>query len=144
MEGVPSWAGTAPQWAMFVTLVIAVLKMWPTYRKADHDDRRLSMDEAAALRREAAKLREEVRNLGDSLNDCEEECRKEIKGLHEEMWGLRKQHIAEQISLINVILKSVDAPELHSLLEVLESLKMRLATAAIAKEQGDRDNAERS
>jgi hypothetical protein len=92
---------------------------------------------------DATGLRKEVKDLHSELNKCEEECRADIKKLQEEIWGMRKQHIAEQISLINIILKTTDAPELHGLLAVLEDVKLRLAVAAIAKETEDADRAER-
>lgn len=41
--------------------------------------------------------------------------------LHQELWGDKRQRVQEQISLINTIISTVDAPELKQLLRVLES-----------------------
>jgi hypothetical protein len=60
------------------------------------------------------------------LHKCEDECADKIKKLHEEMWGEKRQRVTEQISLINVILNSVDAPELKTLMKTLESVQRSL------------------
>jgi septal ring factor EnvC (AmiA/AmiB activator) len=81
---------------------------------------------------------EEVGELRKELKQCEEECRakldaadvkldaaqKKIKELDQELWGEKRQRVAEQISLINVIISSVDAPELKAILKTLESVQM--------------------
>jgi hypothetical protein len=71
---------------------------------------------------------DEMRKLRDELKRCEADCAIAIKNLHLEVWGLRKQNIADQIALINVILNNVNAPELKALLLTLESVQVHLTT----------------
>ena len=72
-------------------------------------------------------LTNEVASLRGELHKCEEECRKDIKALHEELFGMRKNHIAEQLAFINILLRSVDSPELSVLRSTLERVQDSLA-----------------
>lgn len=76
---------------------------------------------------------QEVGELRKELRQCEEECRgkldaaeKKIRTLDQELWGEKRQRVTEQISLINVIIASVDAPELKAILNTLESVQMAM------------------
>lgn len=89
----------------------------------------------ADYKKEAAENEKALRTL---LKDCEEECRKDIKALHEEIFGMRKQNITEQISFINILLRSVDSPELHILRETLERVQISLVQAQVLqRDEGD-------
>lgn len=134
LSHIPDWAGTVPQWFLFATVLIAAMKLIPVLRQQ-------SMDKETS---DVNGLRTELREMRAALKECQDECeaatkeaQKEIRGLHEEMWAMRKQNIAEQISLINIILQSVDAPELRSLLSVLENVGGRLAVAAATHKERD-------
>jgi len=122
--------GTVPQWGLLAAVIIALIRLVPTWRAQSLKKRK---DDIDGWRDECEKLRAE-------LERCEAQCRKEIGDLHDEIFGLRKQHIQEQISLINVILQSVDAPELKTLLKMLESVQITLQAQRAAhrehKEEG--------
>lgn len=81
-------------------------------------------------------LTSEVASLRKELHECEEKCRTDIRKLHEEIFGMRKQNIAEQISFISILLRSVDSPELQILLRSLENVQGSLREANILKEDG--------
>lgn len=78
-----------------------------------------------------------VEQLRKELHDCEENCREDIKKLNEELFGMRRQNIAEQISFINVLLRSVNSPDLHILLRTLENVQGSLVQAKILTEEGE-------
>jgi hypothetical protein len=128
-----NWLGSPAQVAQLVLLLIALVAAWPKLRQQTLD--RQSRIEAAKTeeikeyKAEVRSLKGEIKVMCDELRDCEEECAKELRRMHEEIWAMRKQNIAEQISLINIILKTVDAPELHALLEVMEKIKAQLTVA---------------
>lgn len=83
-------------------------------------------------------LTTEVQTLRAELHTCEEQCRNDIKKLHGELFGMRKQHIAEQISFINIIIRSVESPELQLLRQTLERVQASLETARILQQdEGD-------
>lgn len=123
----PDFIGTLPGWITAAStttgvaaIIIAYLRRGVSLRglqNADDADRRDHIaEEMAALRANVAALRTE-------LHTCEEECRVQIGKLTEELWGEKKQRVAEQISLINIILDSVDAPDLQKLRVTLESIQ---------------------
>lgn len=125
---VQPYIGTVPQWGMFLAVMLAFLKLAPVWRKQTFDQSNTEIARAETL---AATYRAEVQTLRKELRGCEEECAAELKALHEEMFSMRKSNIQEQISLVNVILRSVDAPELKTLLAVLEQVKGTLAANQI-------------
>lgn len=112
--------GTLPQWGMFAAttalLLLAVIKIIPQIRAQSLESKQQDIE---GWREECHKLRSELRS-------CEEECDRRLKALEDELFGLRRQHLAEQISLINVIIASVDAPELRTMLKTLESVQAHL------------------
>ena len=83
-------------------------------------------EEVKSLRSEVVAARSEVAIARKELADCEEECRTKIREIERELWGEKRQRVAEQISLINLILQSVDAPALKTLLRALESARMQI------------------
>lgn len=120
----PIPVGTLPQWAVVAAIVIALIKIIPILR--EQKLKRIAEQEMG-WQKECYNLREELRR---QRQECEEEHRlnrQKIAELEETIHGLRKQHIQEQISLINTILRSVDSPELKSLLVMFESVKASLA-----------------
>lgn len=125
--------GTIPGWITSAG-VIALLGIVLRYRLGS---RRLSIegqkqhDADAADRRdhiaeEMAALRTNISLLRKELHDCEEQCREQIRDLQEELWGEKRQRVAEQLSLINIILDKVDAPDLQNLRATLESIQVGL------------------
>jgi hypothetical protein len=116
----PDWAGTAPQWAILAAVLIALIKTWPLIQQ--------QLIAAAEGRRSAYYKR--IAELEAAVRKCQEECAadkddmlQQIKGLHEELFGLRKQHIQEQISFARAILDSLgrESPQLNILLRALEN-----------------------
>lgn len=84
-------------------------------------------DDRLSIETIAATLREELKQCRESCEEADKRAKEEHARLQEEMFGLRKQHLAEQISLINVIISSVDAPELRTLLKTLESVQAHVS-----------------
>jgi hypothetical protein len=98
----------------------------------------------------------QVVGLREELEACETKCERRIDALeaeHErriaklerrnkellrEVWGEKTQRVAEQISLINVILRTVDAPELKTLMKTLESIQRQ--QIAPPEDNGNGDN----
>lgn len=93
------------------------------HRKVDTDSHAEQVKQYAET---CSELREEVRKLTDRVHECEESCARETKALNEELLGLRRQHVQEQISLINSIIQSVDSPLLKSLLKNMETVRNSL------------------
>lgn len=120
------FVGTLPGWITaggISTLVIAYWKRGIAVRRLDNEDRADRRDHIAE---EMEALRQNIKELRDELHACEEQCRQDIGKLTEELWGKKRQRVAEQISLINTILNTVDAPQLKTLLATLESIQVRL------------------
>jgi hypothetical protein len=145
---IPEVLGTIPQWitAASITAFLGVIGRWHLGKvklsiaarevevsaikvtNADEADKRDHFaDEMTALRGEVTHLRNE-------LHECEDQCRREIKSLQNELWGEKRQRVAEQISFINLILNSVDAPELKTLLTTLEKTQIHLIQGLPAEE----------
>lgn len=82
-------------------------------------------------------LTSEIGNLRRELHDCEEKCREDIKKLNEEIFGMRKMHIQEQISFISILLRSMDSPDLQNMLKALERVQDSLAIAKLRSEAND-------
>lgn len=117
-ESMPPWAGNLPTWFVFAAVVIALIKMWPSLHKINLD--------ATAQKRSGytARITELEGKLEDQKKECderEERLMGEVKSLHEEIFGMRKQHIQEQISFVRAIISSIDAPQLQTLLRALEN-----------------------
>ncbi len=131
LNSLPDWAGTVPQWGLFAAVLIAIIQTVPKLRQQTMDKEITDME----------RYRLEVVGLRDELKTCEEQCAKDLRDLQEELWGMRKQNIAEQISLINIILNSVDAPELKAMLKVLENVRSTLSARGLAETVVNRNGA---
>lgn len=126
----PDALGTIPQWiaaASTTTIAGALVALITAYWKrgvslkalanADKADRRDHMaEEMAALRTNVAGLRQE-------LHDCEANCATEIKKLQEELLGEKRQRVAEQISLVNIMVDIADEPTRKKLMAALDSMQ---------------------
>ena len=119
--------GTIPGWITSGGMIVLVWHFL-RHRQAmtglrNVDENNIRDHYAKELTRNTAvveQLRQELKVARDELNDCEEECRRKIKELEEQLWGEKRQRVSEQIALINLILKNVDAPELQTLKDMLE------------------------
>lgn len=123
--GIP--LGTAAQVGTFGLIFMALVGAYVKLR-----DRGMTHAEVMC-----GQLTNEVSSLRQELHSCEEQCREDIKKLHEEIFGMRKQAIAEQISFISILLRSVDSPDLHRMLNTLENVHNSLVEAKVLKEDGD-------
>jgi chromosome segregation ATPase len=108
--------GTIPQWGMFVTFLVAILGVWLKLRQQQFD---FSSSDRKTLG-------DKIQRLEKKVEDCEareQERIGEIKELHEEIFGLRKQHIQEQISFARAIIESLgkESPQLNVLLTAMEN-----------------------
>lgn len=120
--------GTVTQIGTFLAVVIALIGAYVKLR-----DRGMTHAEVMC-----GQLTTEVANLRKELHICEEGCRKEIKKLHEEIFGMRRQAVAEQLSFINILLNTVDSPELKILRETLERVQGSLIQARmLQQDEGD-------
>lgn len=136
----PDLIGTIPQWLTFggvATILGIVLRYRLGLRKLAVEADQVKVNARQVDNADAADVRdhfaEEIQNLRAELQRCEADCDRRIgiaeariRALDEELWGEKKQRVAEQISLINVILNTVDAPELKALLRTFESVKTHL------------------
>lgn len=123
MSSLPSWAGTVPQMitaagilSLLGTVILALFKLIPALRAQSLESKQQDIEG----------WREEARGLRTELKECEEECDRRLKKLEEDLWGEKRQRVAEQISLINTIVASVDAPELKTMLRTLESVQSHM------------------
>jgi len=127
-KDLPAWFGSVPQWGMFILLLIAVVRTSPQWLE--------SLIKAAQARRDRTQTR--ITELEKAVKECQDECAKQtqvlndtIRDLEEQMHGMRRQHIQEQISLVNAIIESVDNPLLKKMLGALESVRQNLPVVAI-------------
>lgn len=104
------YIGTFPQWMLVIAVVTAAIKLIPRMKE-------LKIGEAAALRGE----------LTEQSIACEKlksELHKRIDELLTQLWGEKKQRIAEQVALIGLIMKSApDTAEFQGMLRVLEAVR---------------------
>lgn len=116
--------GTIAQVGTFLAVIVALIGAYVKLK-----DRGMTHAEVMC-----GQLTSEVAKLRLELHTCEEVCRKDIKKLHEEIFGMRKQHIAEQISFINILIRSVDSPELQILRQTLERVQGSLQTVQVLQQ----------
>lgn len=116
--------GTIAQVGTFLAVIVALIGAYVKLK-----DRGMTHAEVMC-----GQLTSEVAKLRLELHTCEEVCRKDIKRLHEEIFGMRKQHIAEQISFINILIRSVDSPELQILRQTLERVQGSLQTVQVLQQ----------
>lgn len=108
--------GTVPQWALLAAVVLGLFKLIPAIRAQSLESKQQDIEG----------WREEAHSLRAKLEECEEDCDRRLKKLEAELWGEKRQRVAEQISLVNVIIESVNAPELKAMLRTLESVQSHL------------------
>lgn len=116
VNDLPVWAGTVPQWGMFVLLAIAVVRVSPQWLSSL----------LTATQNKRASQGKRITELEEAVRFCREECDRQTEILHNELHGMRRQHVQEQISLINTIIQSVNAPQLKLFLRTLESVQRDL------------------
>jgi hypothetical protein len=104
--------GTLPQWLLLIVIGIGFAK-WLFPWRAD-----------------------EMRLLRAELKKCEEDCDLKIKRLEEDLWGEKRQRVSEQISFLNAIINSIDAPELKTMLKSLESVQSQFRVQRIIENGG--------
>lgn len=101
-------SGSPPQWGLFALALIAFFRFVIPWRQQ-------SIDSGIQYRRENKDLLERVIK-------CERECEEHKKELREEIFGMRKQQMQEQISFARAIIDSLpDNPHLKLLLTALEN-----------------------
>lgn len=145
----PQWVGTPSQVGLLLvvigTVLIAYIKVWPVLLEARITERH----------KERQELRARITELEKAVEDCRRECDRqtallqdEIGDLQETIYGMRRQHVQEQISLINAIIESVDNPVLKKMLGALESVRSNLPGVKIIPGAGagrnEDDDAERT
>lgn len=123
LNHLPPWTGSVPLWALFVTVLVALIKAWPKLRE-------LTIKEKASI---ADRYSIRIKELAEEIRECrrlcdEQEARqlRKIEVLQDKISGMQRQHVQEQISLINAIISSVDSPQLKGLLRALESVQVAL------------------
>lgn len=134
LKGLPNWVGSVPQWGMFILLLIAVVRTSPQWLGVWSNMKLQASNRVATRITELeSNLREAHRDYDEKIQKCRDDCDKQTKFLQDEIGdledaiaGMRKQHIQEQISLINTIIESVDAPQLKLFLRTLETVQRNL------------------
>lgn len=101
----------------------------------DKDIRDHYAKEVERYANETSALRQELNVARDELADCEAECARKMKQIEEELWGEKRQRVSEQISLINMILKQVDAPELATLRDMLERTASHMVRVQVLEQR---------
>lgn len=134
----PEWIGSPSQFGLLVIVFAAFLRWSLPWRK-------MSIDEGTQIRKELreelVKVRGEHKVCEDALRSAQKELgvlRDEVNDLENRVAGLRRQHVQEQISLINSIIESVDAPQLKTFLKTLESVQRSLPRIEIEEQRNER------
>lgn len=130
----PTWAGSVPQWGLLATIVLAFFKLWPVLRQQTID---VNNEQVKLYAETCTQLRVELNLLSEKLFNCEDKCDKDIRKLNDELNGMRRQHVQEQLSLINAIIASVDAPQLKVLLTSLESVQLAMQSNVLRSRSGN-------
>jgi hypothetical protein len=123
-----------PLWGAFLTLIGLLVRQVLPWRK-------LTIDAATQIR---AELQERVKELkadhrscaeelakervdrAADVRSCREECDIQTNKLEQKILGMERSRVQEQISFINAIIDSIDAPELKVLVKSLESVQASL------------------
>lgn len=107
--------GSIPQWGMFVAIILGMFKLWPVLRQMTIS--------------EASELRKELQAQAHTCLEENKELRKEIASLHDKYNelmakynGLRAQHMAEQLGLINMLMPNL-TPEMQRALQALHHIQ---------------------
>lgn len=113
---IPEWflQGTAPQWGVFILVLLAFLKLVIPWRQQN----------ISSMENICKALKEEVDVLRQRLDECEVRCNQR----DETILGMKKQSTAQQISFTRILLKALgqESPELQHMLTTLESIEKQL------------------
>lgn len=129
-ENIPSWAGTVPQWGLFLLFAIAVVRTSPQWLTTWVTLR------LARSNRNADRIKE----LEGQVRECRTECDQKIETLHNEIHGLRTQRNAEQAIIMRAILRTSNDPDVRKRLELLEAMEASLTPEKATLVEGT-DNA---
>lgn len=113
---IPSWflQGSAPQWGVFIVVVLAFLRLVIPYRQQN----------ITSMENICKSLKAEVDGLRDRLDECEERCDKRDATI----LGMKKQATAQQIGFVRLLMRTLgqDNPELQHMLRTLEDMEKTL------------------
>lgn len=112
----PDWIGTVPAWGMFILMVMTAIKTYPLIQKNLLD----------AREGRESRYGKRISELEEAVAQCQRECAEQTQKLLNEIAGLRRNHIQEQISLVSAIIESVDNPLLKQLLTTMQSVQRTL------------------
>lgn len=147
----PDVIGTLPQWIMVlfsggafglvVKLYLGKGKLAIEAKQVDVNAQQVSGQERADIRdhyaQEVNRYAMQVVGLREELEQCENDCRAKIKKLEDDLNGERTQRVAEQITLIRVMLDAAgDSPHLKRFISALEAMQTRLPPVAPPEERG--------
>ena len=117
LDKVPIWAGNVPARILLFSLGTYVAIQWLKNKPIIEQQK---INERLAIK---TGYTDRIKRLEEKVDSNFKQCEQEKKELHEqigalerELIGLRRQHNQEQMSLINEIISSVDAPELKTVL----------------------------
>jgi hypothetical protein len=114
---IPSWliGGTAPQWGVFIVVLLAFLRLVIPYRQQN----------ITTMENICKALQTDVNSLRERLDECEARCQTR----DETILGMKKQSVTQQISFVRVLLNALgqDNPELRHMLSSLENLEKSMA-----------------
>lgn len=117
LDKIPPWAGTVPQWGLFIVLCIAVVRTSPQW---------LTVWSSLRLAR-SNRNRDRIQELEAEVHRCHHECQEKIGALQEVIQGLREQRNAEQLAIMRAIVRMSDDPAVKQQLQLLESMEASLA-----------------
>ena len=115
-----STLGSPSHLVLMTVVILTLIKVWPIIQKNVYEARTAKRGE----------YNKRITDLENALQACREDCdarddeaKREIRSLHDELFGLRKQHMQEQISFARAILDSLgrESPQLSVLLTALEN-----------------------
>lgn len=125
LKGLPSWAGTVPQWGLFFLLAIAVIRTSPHWLET------WSAMRLARSNRNAERIRE----LEMQVKECRVECDTKIASLHSELFAMRTQRNQEQAVIMKAILRTSNDPEVRKRLDLLEAMEASLTLPNVLQTQ---------
>lgn len=119
--------GLVPAWGLFFLVLVALIKAWPSLQKnsLEHKENRES------------RYSKRISELEQAVRDCQRECEDHKDELRKEVLGMRRQHLQEQISLVMIIMDSVDNPTLKQLLARLQSTQRSYGLEPLGEVVGD-------
>jgi hypothetical protein len=118
------YSGTAPQWGMFIVVVLAFAKLAIPWRGQN----------IASMERICQELKDQVATLTNRLDVCEETCRKR----DDTILGMKKQAVAQQISFVRLLMKALgnNSDELQKMLQTLEQMEKSFEPAQLLEGDG--------